>query len=70
MSDSIITRRDVFAVKKREKYLLQYQNMKAEWTTAIDRAWFFRDCDFAQGFAWRTKGYVVSVEIIVKKYGK
>lgn len=65
-----VERRVKFAVRKRNKYLYRYQNKKAEWTTAIDNAWFAHDYDWASGFAGLTKGYVVSVEMIVKKCRK
>ena len=62
-----VERRVMFAVRKRDKYLYRYQNMKAEWTFAIDIAWFDRDYDWASRFAELTKGYVVSVEMIARR---
>ena len=63
----IVDYQRMVAVKKKGKYLAEYQNQKAKWCNSPDRAWMTRERDIAEGFANLTGGKVVAVEIIVRE---
>ena len=57
----------MFGVKKRGKYMEEYRNMRARWTTALDVCWKTRNKEMANGFAQLTKGKVIEITMTEKE---
>ena len=57
----------MFGVKKHGKYMEEYRNMRARWTTSLDACWKTRDKDFANGFAQLTNGKVIEITLTEKE---
>lgn len=57
----------MFGVKKHGKYMEEYRNMRARWTTALDVCWKTRDKEMAKGFAQLTNGKLIEITLTEKE---
>ena len=59
----------LYGVRKNGKYLYQYQNQKAHWVYALDRAWMTSNKQMAISFAEITKGTTIEITLTEKAIG-